>query len=198
MNDREYTFHYPQLADALFQALREDAFYRTLESCSDTDAMRRYHDYSMREAREYGELTLPQDAACGVAIWARPLAAGDQARMDAGKRAFMLEFMNSDSYEAYKRIGNWMLEQAGSLVPAGSWYLSILGVLPEYQGRGLGQQLVQPVLAQADAAGVATYLETFTPRNERFYERLGYAVRGRFREPVTASEYALMLRDAGA
>ena len=74
------------------------------------------------------------------------------------------------------------------------WYLSIVGVLPDYQGRGLGGELIRPVLAQTDAIGVATYLETFTPRNMSFYERLGYREAGSFEEPTIGDRYWLMLR----
>ncbi|MDJ0779184.1 MAG: GNAT family N-acetyltransferase [Gammaproteobacteria bacterium] len=191
----DYEFHYPELAAALFHALRDDAFYRRLESVSDAGAMRRYHDYSMREAQAYGELTIPEGRQYGVAIWARPLAAERQAEMSAAKKAFMLAHMNRASLEAYDAIGGWMLAQAEALVSPGAWYLSILGVVPAYQNRGLGASLVQPVLAQTDAFGVPTYLETFTPRNEAFYQRLGYRVAGRFHEPTTSAAYALMLRD---
>ena len=47
--------------------------------------------------------------------------------------------------------------------------LSIIGILPEFQGQGFGGGLVGPVLNRADQSGVPTYLETFTPRNITFY-----------------------------
>ena len=189
-----YRFVFPELAEALFHALRDDAFYRRLESLSDEQAMRRHHDYSMCEARDYGELTIPEDNACGVAIWAKPLPEALQAEMGAAKKAFLRAHMNDACLAAYLAIGEHMLSQAAPLVAPDSWYLSILGVLPDHQNRGLGPALVQPVLERADAAGVATYLETFTPRNESFYLRLGYRVAARFHEPNTAADYALMMR----
>ena len=189
-----YRLVYPELADALLHALREDAFYRKLESLSDAQAMRRYHDYSMCEARDYGELTIPANQPYGVAIWAKPLPDRRQAAMSAAKKDFLREHMNEACLAAYLAIGGHMLAQAAPLVAAEAWYLSILGVLPEYQNRGLGPALVAPVLARTDAAGVPTYLETFTPRNESFYQRLGYRVAARLHEPTTSSDYALMLR----
>ena len=80
------------------------------------------------------------------------------------------------------------------LISADDWYLSILGVLPEQQGRGVGRSLVEPVLEDADAADIATYLETFAPRSIPFYQRLGYEILGEIREPVTGSDYWLMRR----
>ena len=63
---RDYRFAYRDYAEALYDALAEDAFYRTMEqSVSDGDqrreALLRYLDYSMREAKEYGRY---QGARC--------------------------------------------------------------------------------------------------------------------------------------
>jgi GNAT superfamily N-acetyltransferase len=52
----------------------------------------------------------------------------------------------------------------------------ILGVGPEWQGQGVGSQLLQSVLARADADGVPCYLETGTEPNLRFYRRHGFEV----------------------
>jgi GNAT superfamily N-acetyltransferase len=54
------------------------------------------------------------------------------------------------------------------------WYLQILGVHPDAQRRGIGLQLLQPTLAQADSTGVACYLETAQPRNSHYYQRVGF------------------------
>lgn len=56
------------------------------------------------------------------------------------------------------------------------WYLSVLGVLPEYQGRGLGSMLMGPVLERADDARQPAYLESSKERNVPLYERHGFRV----------------------
>jgi GNAT superfamily N-acetyltransferase len=86
-----------------------------------------------------------------------------------------------------------MAERATPIV-TGAWYLSIVGVSPLAQGQGLGQRLLAPTLAEADAAGAPCYLETFSSRNVAFYERLGFRTERTFLEPTTGSEYALMIR----
>ena len=60
--------------------------------------------------------------------------------------------------------------------PDRHWYLMILGVEPEKQGRGIGSALMQPVLKQADRDGLTCYLETMTAKNAAFYERRGFEV----------------------
>lgn len=54
------------------------------------------------------------------------------------------------------------------------WYLSTLGVDPEYQGRGHGNRLLGAVLPKVDEAGLPTYLETDKERNLAYYRRFGF------------------------
>jgi ribosomal protein S18 acetylase RimI-like enzyme len=62
------------------------------------------------------------------------------------------------------------------LVPTPHWYLLIVAVDPELQGKGAGSALVKEGLARADAAGVPCYLETSEETNIGFYRRLGFEV----------------------
>ena len=46
------------------------------------------------------------------------------------------------------------------------------GVLPEFQGRGVGSKLIENYFSRLK--GDPSYLETFTATNARFYEKRGY------------------------
>ena len=56
------------------------------------------------------------------------------------------------------------------------WYLPIIGVAPEWQGRGFGAALLRPVLERCDRERTPAYLEASTPRNRALYERHGFDV----------------------
>jgi ribosomal protein S18 acetylase RimI-like enzyme len=60
--------------------------------------------------------------------------------------------------------------------PTGNFaYLSMVGVDPSHQGRGIGRMLTEQALRQAtiwNADGLA--LDTENPTNVRFYEKLGF------------------------
>ena len=63
------------------------------------------------------------------------------------------------------------------------YYLSILGVAPEAQGRGLGSKLLAPMLEHCDTEGVPAYLESSKASNVRFYARHGFRVIEEMRFP---------------
>lgn len=195
-----FDFTFRTYAQALYDALRGDAFYNAMEQSvtegSPKEAMIRYMDYSIVEAQRYGAVHLTDAHYCGVSVWARPLDRDLAAEKHRRKLSFVNDHMGAQSVETYTAIVEFMSEASGALIDSDSWYLSILGLPPASQGRGLGGGLVEEILGRTDASGVPTYLETFTPRNMSFYHRLGYrAIKG-IDEPTTGSRYWLMARGA--
>jgi len=57
------------------------------------------------------------------------------------------------------------------------WYLSLLGVEPAWQGRGVGRGLLDAWLADVDAEGHPSYLETDREANLAFYGAAGFVLR---------------------
>lgn len=196
-----YPFKFYASAAALYDALAEDAFYIAMEDSvpgfadQGRDAMLRYYDYSMQEAAQSGILHVADDPAMGASVWARPLSAAQSAERERDKKRFLLAWMGAASLERYLRITASMANLSGPAIPEGSWYLSILGVAPAMQCRGVGVDLVQPILASADREAHPVFLETFTPRNISFYRRMGFDVRLAVDEPVTENRYWVMVRD---
>jgi len=195
-----FKFKYRKYAEALYEALREDAFYIAMEASvhgrrAAREAMLKYMEFSMGEGETYGELYIPGDHDYGASIWAKPLSRELEARKNHEKKMFLRDEMGEKSLKTYKAIVEFMSAQAEALVDQKAWYLSILGILPEFQGRGLGPGLIQNVLKKTDTLGVRTYLETFTPRNILFYKRLGYQETRSFYEPTTQCDYCLMVRE---
>ena len=54
------------------------------------------------------------------------------------------------------------------------FYLPFVGVDPEFQHRGLGRAVLEPVLNRCDLNGLGAYLENTNVRNLGFYEGLGF------------------------
>ena len=195
-----YLFEYRELSEALYDALTEDAFYITMErsvsggSVQRREAMLRYYDYSMKEARKYGRLYRPTGKAFGASIWSKPVSGELSKQMTDEKKAFLKIHMGDASLDKYAQITGGMAERTATVAPPNSWYLSIVGIAPSFQSRGLGGTLIRPILDMTDEMGIYTYLETFTPRNRSFYQRLGFQEAGAFDAPGVNARYWVMLR----
>lgn len=115
------------------------------------------------------ELVFCDAGRTGGALWAAP----DRWRTSLAEilrtRAFShrtLHFL----------VGAHRVEAAHPEVP--HYYLAVLGVSPDAQGRGLGSTVLRPMLDRCDAEGVPAYLESSKERNVGFYERHGFRVTG--------------------
>lgn len=191
---------YRRYSEAFYVALTNDPFYIAMEksverSLDPKEAMLCYYDYSILEAEKFGHLWLPEEPPYGGAVWSVPLNSDEASKKSEAKKTFILTSMGQLSLQTYEEIVGFMSKASEGVLADSDWYLSILGVLPEFQGKGLGSGLVRPILQKADEAGCATYLETFTPRNMSFYKRLGYEAIASFPEPLTKRDCWIMRRE---
>lgn len=188
------------VAVALYRALTKDPFYRTIAGAQRHDpsifetALVRYFEYALDEAEAIGRLVV-DDEQLGAAAWFLPIAPGIAHEAKIQKERVLYEVLSEAGLVAYQQITEFMSQQRSRVcIPSNAWYLSIIGIAPQAQGRGLGRKLLKPMLAEADAATASCYLETFSMRNVTFYTRLGFGVVGRPHEPTTGAHYAIMLR----
>jgi len=54
------------------------------------------------------------------------------------------------------------------------YYLMVIGVEPEHQGKGIGSRLMEVGLQKADNEKLDSFLETVTQVDVRFYEKFNY------------------------
>ena len=50
------------------------------------------------------------------------------------------------------------------------WHLGPIGVLPSYQGKGIGSKLLRRFCTEVDACSASAYLETDTGKNVQIYQ----------------------------
>jgi ribosomal protein S18 acetylase RimI-like enzyme len=190
----------PALAAVLARAFSADPFFRFLAGDAPERAQRMRDGWRgiLRFASAGLAATWTTDDLAGAAIWIPPgrgpSSAVDQLRL----------------VRVYGRLIGWRrLRQTGTAIealderrrahaPESHYYLSALGVDPDRQGEGIGSALLSPGLAEADAQGVACYLETATGRNVLLYERHGFDVVEELVLPGTDVHGWLMVRPASA
>ncbi|GAB2655990.1 hypothetical protein GCM10027068_39870 [Prescottella soli] len=124
-----------------------------------------------------------------MAVWTTPSSAGLDAAF--GDIADQVTDLYGDRAEMAARAD----EATACLRPTDPvWYLATVGVAPASQGRGLGRAVLEPGLKAARDQGYAAYLETSSPSNVTFYERLGFEVVGSVPLPDDGPKVWAMLR----
>ncbi|CAG0936123.1 hypothetical protein TFLX_04989 [Thermoflexales bacterium] len=186
---------------ALAEALCDDPFYAAITVDFEADeAARRavlteYCRYSLREGRHLGAVVILNDDPHGGAIWTLPQAPEVVQQAAAAKHAAFAALLGPRGFDNYRAILAFMEPAAHAVIPAHTWYLSILGVAPHRQGQGLGRALLEPTLRHADQNGSGCFLETFSRATLSFYRRFGFNAVAAHLEPTIGAHYWIMLRE---
>lgn len=190
-----------QAARSLAQALMDDPFYRAVSVAGENAAARLailhgYFALALVEGEQAGRVDLADSAGNGAAIWATDAAPALREAAYAQRLAGMQAVLGEQGLANFRAmVHNMEVAMAGQDL-GDAWYLSILGIAPEAQGRGLGAAVLAGGLAAADRAGKACFLETYNARSLPFYASLGFAVVEKYAEAVTGRDYWLMRRAA--
>jgi ribosomal protein S18 acetylase RimI-like enzyme len=80
------------------------------------------------------------------------------------------------------------------LAPNPHWYLAVLGVAPEFQGKGYASRLLKPMLARLDTEKLPVYLETSVEDYVAVYRHFGFKVIQETVLPGSGSKMWVMLR----
>jgi len=130
-------------------------------------------------ALRYGVTHTTSDVA-GVAIWLGPgntrLTLWRMLRTGMALPRALMGF-DRTARETFLRVMNGLDAEHRDRMPEPHWYLWAVGVHPERQRRGIGERLLQPVLALADREGLPCYLEASTERSAAFYQKSGFETR---------------------
>jgi len=80
-------------------------------------------------------------------------------------------------------------------VPYPHWYLSLIGVGPNHQGKGVGQQLLSTTINKIDLECKPIYLETNKEKNVEIFKRFGFRILKKVIVPGTEIFHWSLLRN---
>ena len=143
----------------------------------------------------YGEIYATSPNLEGVAIW----FPSDNYPVTIWK---LVRSVPLSVIFGFGRYGGGRMRQLGEyvdavhqrLAPFRHWFLQVIGVDPQFQGKGYAGKLLKPMLARIDEEGLPCYLETFDEHNVSFYEHFGFAVIEKSTIPETNFTNWAMLR----
>jgi ribosomal protein S18 acetylase RimI-like enzyme len=155
------------------------------------------HEFFLRYYLPYGCSFISSPRLEGIAIWRhsninpgisfwRMLTSGAiWPAMKIGRKA-LRKMQAFDQYVERKRK---------KLAPAKHWYLAVLAVDPQYQGKGYGSKLLNEMLSSIDKEGLPCYVETEGEKNVSMYQHFGFQVVDEFTVPNTTDKLVAMLRE---
>lgn len=168
--------HVPAIAAAFSRAFFDDPLqiYTLPDSAERAERSPALFSAALRYGLLYGEVLTTPDLQ-GAAIWIGPDAwhITDERAAAAGFDRLPAEIGEEAAGRFFSvlAVGD---EPHRRDVRPDHWWVMVLGVAPEAQGKGLARALLEPVMHRADAAGQQCYLETANPANITFYERMGF------------------------
>ena len=147
----------------------------------------------------FGEVYSTASKTDGVAVWlpsdevVMPSEHIEQAGLDRAP-----EVLGKEPWERFTGIMSYLEQFHQQDVQPCHWYLPLIGIDPSQQGHGLGDALLKPMLARADAEGLPCYLETVEPKNVRFYEKHEFKIITEAVEPQSGIKFWTFRRDPQA
>jgi GNAT superfamily N-acetyltransferase len=184
----------PRLADSLARAFQDDpGWSHVLPDPSDrTERLRLFFETELRGVAMPLGLVWTTEEVVGGAVWIPPNAWRVPLTTTVRQAFPMMRVFGRRLLVALR--SRLRMEGRHPGKPP-HWYLAVMGVAPEWQGRGIGSELVRPALETLDAAGAPAYLEASTPRSRSLHQRNGFAVTGEFRLPSAGPPLWQMWRE---
>jgi ribosomal protein S18 acetylase RimI-like enzyme len=147
-------------------------------------------DQAIRLAKLVGVAYVPAGIPNGVLPgWRLPVAEPSLERMLEAGLGPLTELVGEETVARFEQLVGQIEAHQSRLISPPCWYLAVLGVDPDLQGKGIGGALVREFQARADADGIPSCMWTTTPANVGFYESLGYSVAAEDVVPDTNLRY---------
>lgn len=131
----------------------------------------------VRRSRRLAVALASAPELCAVSLWKTPELrelSAEQLAMTGLDR--IADWLAPAAYARFEAVFDPVERALADDSPEPVWYLGVLGVAPERQGRGWGSRLMRPILERADRERRAVTLETAQPRNLPLYLRHGFAI----------------------
>jgi GNAT superfamily N-acetyltransferase len=165
-----------RVAEALARAFEDDPFMSWVFS-DDSERLRRLtrgFDLLLRKVWLPQDEGFTTDRRIGAAMWMPP----GTWRLHPLEQLRLLPAMISRFRGDLGRLARVLIRMESEHPRRPHYYLPVIGLEPEWQGRGFGAALLRPTLERCDEEALPAYLEASSPRNRALYERHGFEATG--------------------
>jgi ribosomal protein S18 acetylase RimI-like enzyme len=184
----------PRLVATMARAFDDDPIANWFAAQDKRRAARVFNfmDVGLRKlSLPYGEV-YTTDGIDGGALWTPP----NKWKMGMLQQLMLMPaFVRTTTWRRLPGVMKGLAAVEADHPLAPHYYLLALGVEPDLQGKGIGSQLMLPVLDRCDRERVPAYLESSKERNVPLYERHGFKVTKELLVPYNGPKVWLMWRD---
>jgi GNAT superfamily N-acetyltransferase len=154
-------------------------------------------EYVVRYSLKYGDVYAPTENLEGIATWVPHTTVEKSIWRILRSGAFRAALkMGSEIGNRVDKLFDQIDKDRREHMKDKSYlYLQAIGVLPEFQGQGLGGRLLKPMFAKADKEGILIYLETETETNRQIYSKYGFQTLKEGRAPGADFLFWEMVRE---
>lgn len=173
----------PELVGSIPDPQKRQKLLLSMFRVSLNHALKHGEVYAFSPAIEGVAIWLPSEAT-EISLWTLLRSGGLGLLFRAGWR-FLRKMQKDDNFARRLRR---------KLAPFPHWYLAVLGVAPELQGKGYASRLLEPMLTRLDEKKMPAYLETSIEDYVAIYQHFGFKVIREEMLPGSDAKIWVMLR----
>jgi len=144
---------------------------------------------SIRYCMRFGEVYTTSPKLEGIALWQLEDSREEQQdkpiSLSINWFNFVLAVALGKSLEKVRSVYDYVYKTHFTLVPSRHWYFFVIGVDPNFQGKGFASSLIKPMLARIDKEQLGCYLDTNNEKNVGLYQHFGFKVLKKYQIPGT-------------
>jgi len=157
--------------------------------------LNQYFQHVIKFGLRYGEVYTSPNLEC-ISVWLPPKNSFHTTWKAIKTGALILPIKIKWKYLTLQnKIHKFSDNLHKKFVPYPHWYLSLIGVEPNHQGKGLGQQLLSTTIKRIDLERKPIYLETNKEKNLKIFERFGFHILKKAIVPDTELFHWSLLRN---
>ena len=173
----EYLSLEEEFAGLLSRAFYDDPFYIWIMPNDEKRVahLKWWMKNLLRYTLRYGDIQYTEDRKA-VSMWLGPdePMVNDVKIFSMGLILYPFKIGFKNFMRALDISGQWDKEH--KKMSKRHYYLMVIAVEPEFQGKGIGSRLMQVGLDKADNDGLDCFLETVTPEDVQFYKKHKFEV----------------------
>lgn len=137
--------------------------------------------YKFKLRNQIMDCYVTSDNLEGLAIWEKPYGHHSTLTVNEVLNGIRLIF-ECGVFSLIKMLKYqlWATKIRDNLIKDPYWYLDVVIVSPEFQGKGFASKLIKPFLDESSANGNKVYLETQNEKNIPIYEKYGFKLNKSF------------------